>query len=36
MSEISQALDISVSTVSRRLEKARKQLRAQLEKEELA
>ena len=34
MSEISEALNISVSTVSRRLEKARTQLRAQLEKEE--
>lgn len=36
MSEISQALNLSVSTVSRRLEKARQQLRAQLEKEEMA
>ena len=33
MSEISEALNISVSTVSRRLEKARRQLRTQLEKE---
>ena len=36
MSEISEALNISVSAVSRRLEKARRQLRAQLEKEGMA
>lgn len=36
MSEISEALNLSVSAVSRRLEKARKQLRAQLEKEGMA
>ncbi|MBR1607158.1 MAG: sigma-70 family RNA polymerase sigma factor [Clostridia bacterium] len=36
MSEISEALNISVSTVSRRLEKARRQLRTQLEKEGMA
>lgn len=36
MSEISEALNISVSTVSRRLEKARLQLRTQLEKEGMA
>ena len=36
MSEISEALNLSVSAVSRRLEKARRQLRAQLEKEGMA
>ena len=36
MSAISEALNISVSTVSRRLEKARRQLRTQLEKEGMA
>lgn len=36
MSEISETLNLSVSTVSRRLEKARQQLRAQLEKEGMA
>ena len=33
MSEISETLNISIATVSRRLDKARKQLRTQLEKE---